>query len=58
MRKKTIWILVAGVTVLMFLNRERAKTSVVRSMKATFSKDMEEKHPWSHWVYTTIAGEE
>ena len=58
MKQHTIWLMVAGVSVLLFINRENAKTSVVRSMKKTFSKDMQETHPWSHWVYTTIAGDE
>ncbi len=58
MKQHTIWLMVAGVSVLLFINRESAKTSVVRSMKKTLSKEMEESHPWSHWVYTTIAGDE
>ena len=59
MKTKTLlWVAVAGGAVLLFVNREKVNGSVVRSVRKTVSKNMEEQHPWVHWAYTSIYGDE
>ena len=56
--KNTGWLLVAGATLVLFLSRKPIVGSAVQSMKRGATADLEKKHPWVHWAYTSVYGDE